>query len=117
MGHILRYYIYLEFLSGTFIYFRIVWNRAADNIRAGDQKRPPNEALSPSMQHSNSPNGEVMQRGGTYSITGILGIPNQPQNISDQNAVKRKREDQQGSPLCCFIKMLILLVVIGLYSM
>lgn len=77
---------------------RIVRNRAAENIRVGDQKSPPlpNEAHSPSMPHSNSPNGEAMQRAGTYSITGILGIPNQPQqNMSDPNAIKRKRDDQQ----------------------
>ena len=50
------------------------------------------------MPHSNSPNGEAMQRAGTYSITGILGIPNQPQqNMSDPNAIKRKRDDQQGT--------------------
>jgi hypothetical protein len=80
--------------------FRIVRNRAAENIRVGDQKSPPlpNEAHSPSMPHSNSPNGEAMQRAGTYSITGILGIPNQPQqNMSDPNAIKRKRDDQQGT--------------------
>ena len=50
------------------------------------------------MPHSNSPNGEAMQRAGTYSITGILGISNQPQqNMSDPNAIKRKRDDQQGT--------------------
>ncbi|XP_071130215.1 paired box protein Pax-2-A-like isoform X4 [Mytilus edulis] len=77
---------------------RIVRNRAADSNRSIDQKSPPlpNEAHSPSMPHSNSPNGDAMQRGGTYSITGILGIPHQPpQNMTDPNAIKRKREEQQ----------------------
>ncbi|XP_063444571.1 paired box protein Pax-5-like isoform X10 [Mytilus trossulus] len=76
---------------------RIVRNRAADSNRSIDQKSPPlpNEAHSPSMPHSNSPNGDAMQRGGTYSITGILGIPHQPpQNMTDPNAIKRKREEQ-----------------------
>lgn len=65
-------------------------------------------AGSPPLTQTSSPNGDALQRQGTYSISGILGIPNQnAQNMADPNVAKRKREDQPGRNPITFIYSLI----------
>ncbi|XP_021355143.1 paired box protein Pax-2-like isoform X2 [Mizuhopecten yessoensis] len=73
---------------------RIVRNRMADQAKLGSPS-PSNDASSPPLSHTSSPNADSLQRTGTYSISGILGIPNQnAQSMADPSSVKRKREDQ-----------------------
>ncbi|XP_069123925.1 paired box protein Pax-2a-like isoform X6 [Argopecten irradians] len=73
---------------------RIVRNRMADQAKLGSPS-PSNDASSPPLSHTSSPNADSLQRTGTYSISGILGIPNQnAQSMADPASVKRKREDQ-----------------------
>ncbi|KAJ8318750.1 hypothetical protein KUTeg_003841 [Tegillarca granosa] len=80
---------------------RIVRNKAADRAKyspSGQTSPSMSNAGSPPLTQTSSPNGDALQRQGTYSISGILGIPNQnAQNMADPNGAKRKREDQPVS--------------------
>ncbi|KAL5019034.1 hypothetical protein ScPMuIL_004756 [Solemya velum] len=83
---------------------RIVRNRAAEkakeSITDGRQTSPSmvGEAGSPHLSQNSSPSLDAMQRAGTYSISGILGITSQnAQHISDPAVMKRKLEEQSVS--------------------
>lgn len=85
---------------------RIVRNRAAEkakeSITDGRQTSPSmvGEAGSPHLSQNSSPSLDAMQRAGTYSISGILGITSQnAQHISDPAVMKRKLEEQSGIAL------------------
>lgn len=94
----------IEYTSVAFSFcFRIVRNRAAEkakeSITDGRQTSPSmvGETGSPHLSQNSSPSLDAMQRAGTYSISGILGIPSQnAQNISDPAVMKRKLDEQSG---------------------
>ncbi|KAL3875484.1 hypothetical protein ACJMK2_033430, partial [Sinanodonta woodiana] len=70
---------------------RIVRNRAADRAKKYDSGNQSDEG---SPVSNTSPNGDVMQRQGTYSISGILGISPQgaPSLTAEPTNGKRKHE-------------------------
>ncbi|KAK3588778.1 hypothetical protein CHS0354_003016 [Potamilus streckersoni] len=70
---------------------RIVRNRAADRAKKYDSGNQSDEG---SPVSNTSPNGDVLQRQGTYSISGILGIPPQgtPSLTAEPTSGKRKHD-------------------------
>ena len=73
---------------------RIVRNRASDNVRGSSKDS--GSVGDPGSPHG-SPNSDALQRGGTYSISGILGIsPQGTSPITDHNGnmgTKRKHDE------------------------
>lgn len=90
---------------------RIVRNKAAENAKhiIPGTHSPVSQATSVISSHA-APTGHdtALQRSGSYSINGILGIP-QPHTDPNGNINKRKRDDNGECELpsnpfsCCFL--------------
>lgn len=73
--------------------YRIVRNRAADKAKMDPNSPSHGDTSTPPLSHSSSPGVPDSRTG--YSISGILGIPNQSaQSMADPANIKRKRDDQ-----------------------
>ena len=75
--------------------FRIVRNRASENCRGSSKDS--GSVGDPGSPHGSPNGGDALQRGGTYSISGILGIsPQGTSPLTDHNGntgTKRKLDE------------------------
>ena len=87
--------VFLLHYSHLSFRFRIVRNRASESVRGSSKDG--GSVGDPGSPHGSPNGGDALQRGGTYSISGILGIsPQGTSPITDHNGntgTKRKLDE------------------------